>query len=319
MKIVILDGYALSQGKDLWAPLRAEGELTVYDRTAPAQVVERAQGAPILINNKAALTREVLARLPELRYVAVMATGYNCVDTAAARERGIPVSNVPEYGTDSVAQHTFALLLELAHRAGEHDRLVREGEWTRSPDWCFWRHPQVELSGLKMGIVGFGRIGRRVGELAHAFGMEVLAAARHRKDAPPWQPFAWKSIDEVFAEADVVSLHCPETAETRGLVTAARLARMKPTAWLLNTARGSLVDETALAAALRDGRPAGAALDVVSAEPIRAEHPLLGLPNCLLTPHLAWASEAARGRLVAETARNIAAFRQGKPRNVVNP
>lgn len=318
MRIVALDGYTVSQGQDLWGPIAAEGELTVHDRTAPDRIVERAAGAEVVLTNKAPLSRETLERLTGLRYVAVMATGYNCVDSRAARDRGIPVSNVPEYGTDSVAQHTIALLLELAHRAGDHDRLVKEGAWSRSADWCFWKHPQVELAGRTLGIVGFGRIGRRVGEIAHALGMGVLAASRSRRDPPSYMPFAWKSVEEIFAEADVVSLHCPETPETRGFVTGALLGRMKPTAWLLNTARGTLVDERALAQALRDERLAGAALDVVATEPIAADHPLLQAPRCILTPHLAWASQAARGRLIEETARNVAGFRQGKLRNVVN-
>jgi glycerate dehydrogenase len=260
------------------------------------------------------LTRETLGRLPALRTVAVMATGYNCVDVQAAREQGILVSNVPEYGTASVAQLTIALLLELCHRVGDHDRAVKQGEWSAAPDWCFWKSPLVELSGLKMGIIGFGRIGRKVGELAHAFGMEVLAASRTRHDGP----FAWRSVPETFEEADVVSLHCPETAETRGFVNAALLSRMKKTAWLLNTSRGSLIHEADLAAALNEGRLAGAALDVASVEPIRPDNPLLRAKNCILTPHLAWATESARRRLVEETTRNVAAFLKGEPRNVVN-
>src|SRR2546426_3958278 len=266
MRIVILDGYTLSQGREVWAPVAAQGELTVYDRTPAEQIVERARDAEVVLTNKTPLGKETLERLPALRCVAVTATGYNCVDVDAARGRGIPVSNVPEYGTDSVAQHTFALLLELCHQVGDHDRAVKEGAWSASPDWCFWRHPVVELAGLKMGIVGFGRIGRKVGEIAHAFGMEVLAASRSRQTTPTYRPFSWKSIPEIFEEADVVSLHCPETAETRRLVTSQLLSRMKKTARLLNTSRGSLVDEAALAAALNQGLLAGAALDVVAQE-----------------------------------------------------
>ena len=318
MRIVVLDGFTIAQGKDLWAPLRALGDVVVHDRTAADQVADRARDAQVVITNKAPLTRDTLSRLPALKYVAVMATGYNCVDVHAARERGIPVSNVPEYGTASVAQLTIALLLELCHRVGDHDRAVKSGEWSSAPDWCFWKHPLVELSGLRMGIVGFGRIGRKVGELAHAFGMEILAAARSQRDAPPWQPFAWKSVPEIFEQSDVVSLHCPETPETRGFVNAELLGRMKRTAWLLNTSRGSLIDEAGLAAALNDGRLAGAALDVASVEPIRSDNPLLRAKNCLLTPHLAWATEAARRRLIDETTRNLGAYRDGTPRNVVN-
>lgn len=308
MRIVLLDGFTLSQGRPVWGPFARQGDLVVHDRTPVDQIVDRARGADILLTNKAPLSRDTLERLPSLRYISVIATGYNCVDVAAARRRGIPVSNVPEYGTDSVAQLTFALLLELCHHVGDHHRAVRGGEWTTAPDWCFWKHPLVELAGLKMGIIGFGRIGRKVGEIARAFGMEVLAASRSGKE----------SIPRIFEEADVVSLHCPETPETKGFVTAGLLGRMKASAFLLNTSRGSLIDEKSLAAALNDGVLAGAALDVVSQEPIRPDNPLLEARNCILTPHLAWATEAARARLIAETARNVAAYLEGRPRNVVN-
>lgn len=318
MRIVILDGFTLSQGRDVWGSIASQGRLTLHDRTPADQIADRLRDADVALTNKAPIRQETIDRLPGLKYIAVMATGYNIVDVDAARRRGIPVSNVPEYGTDSVAQMTFALLLELCHHAGEHDRAVKEGAWSASPDWCFWRHPLVELSGLTMGIVGFGRIGRKVGEIAHAFGMKVLAAARSRASAPSYPSFAWKTVPEIFEEADVVSLHCPETPETKGFVTSALLSRMKKSAFLVNTSRGSLIDEPGLAAALDQGVLAGAALDVVSQEPIRPENPLLKARNCLLTPHLAWATEAARRRLIAETAGNLAAFREGRPRNVVN-
>jgi glycerate dehydrogenase len=318
MRIVVLDGFTIAQGQDLWGPLRAHGEVVVHDRTPADRIVEHLEGAEIALTNKAPLTRDTLGKLPALKYVAVIATGYNCVDVAAAKERGILVSNVPEYGTASVAQLTIALLLELCHHAGDHDRAVKAGEWSASPDWCFWKSPLVELSGLKMGIIGFGRIGRKVAELAHAFGMEVLAAARSRREAPSYPRFAWKSVEEIFAEADVVSLHCPETPMTKGFVNAALLARMKKSAWLLNTSRGSLIDEASLAAALNEGRLAGAALDVVSVEPIRPDNPLLRAKNCLLTPHLALATESARRRLLEQTTGNVIAFLKGEPRNVIN-
>lgn len=318
MRIVILDGHTLSRGQDIWAPISAQGDLVVFDRTPIEMLVERAQSAAVLVTNKAPLSQETMEHLPALRYVTVMATGFNCVDVGAARRRGIPVSNVPEYGTDSVAQLTFALLLELCHHAGDHDRAVKEGAWSRSPDWSFWNHPLVELAGLTMGIVGFGRIGRRVGQIAHAFGMEVLAASRSPGETPSYQPFSWRSVAEIFERADVVSLHCPETAETRGMVSAALLSRMKKTAWLINTSRGGLIEEGSLAIALNEGILAGAALDVVAQEPIPPQNPLLSARNCILTPHLAWATEAARRRLVEETARNVASYREGKPRNIVN-
>lgn len=319
MRIVILDGFTLSRGKDVWGAIASQGSLSVHDRTPPDLVLERAKDAEAVLVNKTKLTADALGRLPALRYVGVLATGYNCVDVEAARRRSVPVANVPEYGTDSVAQLTMALILELCHHAGDHDRAVKGGAWAASPDWCFWNHPLVELSGLTLGIVGFGRIGRRVAEIAHAFGMEILAAARSRRDPPACARFSWGSVSEVFEKADVVSLHCPETAETRGFVNAELLGRMKRSAWLVNTSRGGLVDERALAAALNDGRLAGAAVDVVSEEPLRPENPLLQARNCLITPHLAWATDAACARLIAEAAKNLAAFREGRPRNVVNP
>lgn len=320
MRIVVLDGHTLNPGDNPWDALAELGELTVYPRSAPHEVVPRAAGAPIVLTNKTRLDAATLAALPELRFVAVLATGYDVVDVAAARERGILVANVPEYGTDSVAQHTIALLLELAQRVCEHDAAVRAGEWQRSPDFSFWRRSPLELAGLVMGVVGFGRIGRRVAELAHALRMEVRAVRRRPPspgDAPPRPGFVWSSLDEVAAEADVVSLHCPLTAETERLVDAAFLRRMKRSAFLINTARGPLVDEAALARALDEGIIAGAALDVVAEEPIRAGNPLLGARNCILTPHLAWASLAARRRLMARTVENVRAYLAGNPINLV--
>jgi glycerate dehydrogenase len=224
---------------------------------------------------------------------------------------------VPEYGSDSVAQHVFALLLELCHRTGEHDAAVHAGEWSRSPDFCFWRQTPVELAGRTMGVVGFGRIGRRVGEIAHAFGMGVVASARRQGPRPAYAPFSWAATEEIFAVADVVSLHCPLDATNARLVDRERLRRMKPSAYLINTARGGLVDESALAAALGAGEIAGAALDVVSAEPMRADNPLLAAPNCILTPHIAWASLAARRRLMATTVENVKAFLARRPIHLV--
>ncbi len=320
MRIVVLDGHTLNPGDNPWDALAELGELTVYPRSAPHEVVPRAAGAPIVLTNKTRLDAATLAALPELRFIAVLATGYDVVDVAAARERGILVANVPEYGTDSVAQHTIALLLALAQRVCEHDAAVHAGEWQRSPDFSFWHRPPLELAGLVMGLVGFGRIARRVAELAHALRMEVRAVRRRTPspdDAPPWPGFAWCSLEEIAAEADVVSLHCPLTPETRHLVDAAFLQRMKRSAFLINTARGPLVDEAALARALDEGIIAGAALDVVSEEPIRAENPLLGARNCILTPHLAWASLAARRRLMACTVANVRAYLAGAPINLV--
>lgn len=318
-RIVVLDGYTLNPGDNPWDDLAQLGSLTVHDRTPPELVIKRASAAEIVLTNKTVLSAETMAQLPRLRFISVLATGYNVVDVAAARARGIVVSNVPEYGTDSVAQHTIALLLELCQRVGAHDADVHASRWASCPDFSFWRAAPRELAGSTMGIVGFGRIGRRVGAIAHALGMRVIAHGGNRQGPPPFEPFAWAGLDELFERSDVVSLHCPLTSENTRLVSAGRLARMKPGAFLLNTARGGLVDESALAAALSSGRIAGAAVDVVSEEPIRTTNPLLGAPNCIITPHMAWASLAARRRLMAATVENVVAFLRGAPVNVVRP
>lgn len=317
MQIVVLDGYTMNPGDNPWDSLAQLGTLKVYDRTPPELVVERAAPAAIVLTNKTHLPADVLAQLPNLRFVAVLATGYDVVDVAAARARGIPVSNVPEYGTDSVAQHVFALLLELCHHVGLHDAAVHDGEWSRAADFCFWKRSLVELTGLTFGIVGFGRIGRRVGTIAQAFGMQVLASGTPRKDAAPY-PVTWADMPDLFARADVVSLHCPLTPETAGFVNRALLGHMKPAAFLINTARGGLVNEADLALALNAGQLAGAAVDVASIEPIHPDNPLLGARNCLITPHIAWASLAARQRLMTTAARNVEAFLAGAPIHVVN-
>jgi glycerate dehydrogenase len=314
-RIVVLDGYTLNPGDNPWDELAALGHLAVHERTPAARVVERASGASVVLTNKTRLDAATLRRLPELRFVAVLATGYDVVDVAAAAELGIAVANVPEYGTDSVAQHVFALLLELCHAVGAHDRAVKEGDWTRSPDFSFWLRPPVELAGRTMGLVGYGRIGRRVAELARAFGMAVLVTSRSRGTD---RNVTWVDRDELFAGSDVVSLHCPLGEDNRGFVDAALLSRMRTGAYLINTARGPLVDEPALAAALRTGTIAGAAVDVVAAEPMVADNPLLTAPNCIITPHLAWASLAARRRLMRTTVENVRAFLAGEPVNVVN-
>lgn len=317
MKIVVLDGFTLNPGDLSWAELRALGECEIHDRTPPAQVVERARDAEILLTNKAVVDRAALERLPRLRFIAVLATGYNVVDVEAARQRGIPVSNVPAYGTTSVAQHTMALLLELTQHVGRHAQGVREGRWSRSPDWCYWEQPLIELDGLTLGIVGYGRIGQAVARLASAFGMKLLVHTR----TPPREPSegpAFVSLETLFRQSDVISLHCPLTPETRHLVNAERLAWMKPTAFLLNTSRGPLIDEPALAEALKAGRLAGAGLDVLSVEPPPPDNPLLTARHCLITPHHAWATRAARARLMHVVVANVRAFLDGRPQNVVN-
>jgi glycerate dehydrogenase len=318
MKIVVLDGHTLNPGDNPWDDLARLGELIVYERTPNELIVERALDAEILLTNKTPLDGSTIEKLPRLQFVSVLATGVNVVDLAAARARNIPVSNVPVYGTDSVAQHTFALLLELCHRVHEHHAAVMAGEWARGPDFCFWKRPLIELAGLTMGIVGFGNIGTRVGELAHAFGMKVLVTGGRWTKRPKFRPFGWVRMKDLFARSDVVSLHCPLTAENAGFVGTELLSCMKPTAFFINTARGGLVNEEALAEALRQGWLAGAAVDVVCVEPIRPDNPLLSAPNCIITPHMAWGSLAARRRLMQQTVKNVEAFLVGKPINVVN-
>lgn len=316
MKIVVLDGFTLNPGDLSWEELRALGECVIYDRTAPEETLTRAAEAEIVLTNKVVLSREHIARLPRLRYISVLATGTNVVDLAAARERGIPVSNVPAYSTMSVAQATFALLLELTHHTGHHAQAVRQGRWSQCPDFSFHDFPLIELAGLTMGVIGFGSIGRAVAGIARAFGMAVLAFNPSPKPAPEGVRFV--ELESLFRESDVVSLHCPLTPQTERLVNAARLALMKPTAFLLNTSRGPVVDESALAAALNEGRLAGAGLDVLSIEPPPPDNPLLRARNCLITPHYAWATAAARRRLMQVTVENVRAFLAGRPQNVVN-
>lgn len=318
MKIVILDGYTINPGDNPWTPVTALGECAIYDRTPPELVVERARDAEIILTSKVKLTAAVLEQLPRLRYVSLLATGYNNVDVVAAASRQIPVANVPAYSTESVAQTAFALLLELTTRVGLHDAAVKAGQWVRSADHSFWKTTLVELDGLTLGIVGYGTIGRAVARIAHAFGMRVTAyAPRIPADSGP-TPVAFLPLGELFATADVVSLHCPQTPDNAGFVNAALLARMKPTALLLNLARGGLVNEADLADALNRGVIAGAGLDVVAVEPMLADNPLLTAANVVFTPHIAWASLAARQRLMAIVAGNIASFLSGRPDNVVN-
>jgi glycerate dehydrogenase len=317
-KIVVLDGRTLSADDNPWTALYDLGEVEIYDRSSEEEVLTRSRGAAVLIVNKAPVRARAIEQAPDLRLIAVSATGFDCVDAAAARRRGVAVANVPEYGTHSVAQCTFALLLELCHHVGAHADAVRAGEWGRAPDFCFWKTPQIELAGKTMGLIGFGRIGRRVGELAHAFGMEVLACSRSRAEPPSYQPFTWAALDELFTRSDVISLHCPLTAETSGLVNRQRLRLVKPGAVLINTSRGGLVVEADLAEALDHGQLGGAAVDVVTLEPIRPDNPLRTARNCIITPHIAWATREARRRLLAATVANVVNFLAGRPTNVVN-
>lgn len=313
MHLVVLDGYALNPGDLSWDTFHALGACTIHDRSAPAEIVGRVRDAEIILTNKCSLREDIFAQLPKLRYIGVLATGHNVIDSSAARARGIAVTNVPTYGTRSVAQHTFALILEFANRVGHHARTVAEGRWSRNPDWCYWDQPLTELDGLTLGIVGWGRIGRAVADLGRAFGMQIITHSR--RETPDVENV---SLDDLFRRSDVVSLHCPLTPETQGMVNAARLALMKPSALLVNTSRGPLIVDADLRAALASGKLAGAALDVLSAEPPPASNPLLDAPNTIITPHIAWATRAARSRLMAIAADNVRAFLAGKPQNVVN-
>jgi glycerate dehydrogenase len=318
VKIVVLDGHTLRLDGDPWSPLAEQGEVVVYEHSSDEEVLARARDATVLITNKAAVTGAVIAQAPALRFIAVTATGYDCVDLAAAHKRGILVANVPEYGTASVAQFVFALLLELCHHVALHDQAVRAGEWTKAGEFSFWKTPLIELAGKTLGIVGFGRIGRRVGELAHAFGMKVLAQDQVQTAPPAYQPFAWANLDTLFREADIITLHCPLTPQTTGMINRQRLQQVKPVAFLINASRGGLLVEEDLADALNTGRLAGAAVDVAVHEPIPPESPLLRARNCLITPHIAWATNEARRRLLEATIANIKSFLSGRPTNVVN-
>ena len=317
MKIVILDAYAANPGDLSWDEFAALGDLTVYDRTAQEDAAARIGDAEVVFINKVRLTDEIFAACPNLKLVSILATGYNIVDLAAAKRRGITVCNVPGYSTRAVVQMTFALLLEICQQVGLHSGAVHAGRWQSCPDFCFWNRPLIELDGKTMGIVGYGAIGSAVGTVAQALGMKLLVTSRHEKPVPEGARFV--SLPELLAQSDVVSLHCPQTAENARMIDAGALAQMKDGAILLNTARGGLLDEQAVADALRSGKLLAAGMDVVSAEPIRADNPLLTAPNCFLTPHIAWAPLETRRRLQAISAENLRAFLAGKPQNVVNP
>jgi glycerate dehydrogenase len=314
--IVVLDGYCLNPGDLSWERLEALGDCTIYDRTQPEEIVERSSGADILLTNKVTLRRDVLESLSRLKYIGVSATGYNIIDVEAARELGIVVTNVPSYGTASVAQMVFAHLLNLTQRVADHAQAVRRGRWAESPDWCFWEYPLLELNEMTMAIVGFGRIGQEVARMAGAFGMQVMAHTRSSGQSTSDVRFV--DLETVFRASDVLTLHCPLTPETQRLVNEERLAIMKPSALLINTSRGQLVDELALADALNNGRLAGAGLDVLEHEPPSPNNPLYMARNCFITPHIAWATRASRKRLLDAATENVAHFLRGKPRHVVN-
>ena len=318
MKITVLDGFTLNPGDLSWEQLENLGELTVYDRTSPEMVVERACGSEIVLTNKVVLDRTILDRLPDLKYIGVLATGYNVVDVESAREKGIVVTNIPAYSTDSVAQMVFALLLAVTNRVETFTAKNRIGRWSDSVDFCYWDAPLTELAGKYFGIVGLGNIGRKVAVIARAFGMKVLALTSKDKNELPEGVEKAASLQDLLSRSDVVSLHCPLTDETRSLINSSTLKMMKPSAILINTGRGPLIDESDVAEALKEGVIAAAAVDVLTTEPPKADNPLLSAPNCYITPHVAWASTEARRRLMDIATANVAAFLTGNPRNRVN-
>jgi len=313
MKIVVLDGYTLNPGDLSWEALEAIGEVKVYDRTPASETIKRAEGCEVILSNKTLLMEAELAQLPDLRYVGLLATGYNTVDVKYAGSHGITVTNVPAYSTPSVAQHTFALLLEMTNHVQSHSDIVREGEWSRSVDFSFWTHPMLELAGKTIGIIGVGQIGKKAAEIARAFGMNVLGY-----DTEPSGDCTFVGLDELLRESDFVSLHCPLFAENTKMVNAEFLSKMKNSAFLINTSRGGLVDDQALADALNAETIAGAGLDVLTTEPPAADNPLLSAKNCIITPHIAWASRAARSRLMDAIADNLRHYLDGNPKNVVS-
>lgn len=324
MRIVVLDGYALNPGDLSWDALAGLGELTVYDRTTmnPAEqdfILERIGNAEAVYTNKTPLTKEILKRAPNIKFIGVLATGFNVVDTEAAKELGIPVCNVPSYSTEAVAQTAIALLLELCHHVGEHNRSVQRGDWMKSTDYCYWNYPLIELSGKTMGIIGLGRIGKATAKIARAMGMKVLAYNRSKDPSIESDTLRYAALDEVLSESDVITLHCPLTPDTEGMINRDSIAKMKDGAIIINNSRGPLIVEQDLADALKSGKIAGAGLDVLTSEPMSADCPLIGIENCIIIPHLSWAPLATRARLLDTAIQNLKAYLDGRPVNVVNP
>ena len=316
MKIVILDGKGINPGDLSWECFDKFGAVEVYDKTPTTEeTIARLQGATVAVTNKTPIDGAILDACPDVKLICVLATGYNVIDCAAARERGVPVCNVPDYGTSAVSQFAFGLLLEICHQIGHHNKLVHEGAWTACPSFCFWDTPQMELAGKTMGIIGFGRIGQATGRIAKAFGMEVLACSRTRYEG---MDVEYVELEELLARADVISIHCPLTEKTQGLINRETIAKMKDGAILINTSRGPILCEAAVKEALISGKLRYAAVDVACVEPIPADSPLLSAPNCIITPHMAWAPAESRQRILQSTVRSINAFLAGNPVNVVN-
>ena len=318
MKIVVLDGYTLNPGDISWEGMEAFGDLTVYDRTKAEDVAERIGDAEVVYTNKTPITKETLDACPNVKFIGVLATGYNIVDTAAAKEKGIPVSNIPTYGTAAVSQFAIGLLLELCHHIGEHSDAVKAGEWTSNPDWCFWKYPLVELDGKTMGIIGFGRIGQDTGKIAQALGMKVLAYDSFPKKELESETCHYVDLDTLLKESDVIALHCPLFPDTEGIINKDTIAKMKDGVMIINNSRGPLVVEQDLRDALDSGKVAGAAVDVVSTEPIQMDNPLIGAKNVIITPHISWAPKESRQRLMDIAVDNLKCYVDGKPQNVVN-
>ncbi len=319
-KIVVLDGYTLNPGDLSWEPLKELGELTVYDRTAIENkaIIERIADAAYVFTNKTPVNAEIIAACPSLKFVGVLATGYNVVDTAAAKEAGITVTNIPTYGTDAVGQFAIALLLEICHHVGHHDKAVHEGRWQNSADWCFWDYPLIELSGKTMGVIGYGRIGQSTGRIAQAFGMKVLAYDTYQNAELVSDTCQYADLDTLFASSDVIALHCPLFPATQGIINRENIAKMKDGVIIINNSRGPLIVEQDLADALNSGKVYAAGVDVASTEPIQGDNPLLKAKNCLITPHISWAPVESRGRLMDIAVNNLRQFISGSPLNVVS-
>lgn len=318
MKIVILDAYTSNPGDLSWEKFEKLGDLSIYDRTSRDEIVDRCQDADIILDNKVVLDDEVLSKLPKLKYIGILATGFNIVDTVSAKKHGITVCNVPTYSTAAVAQLTFALILEIYNRVSVHNDAVHNGEWTSCKDFCFQKTPLIELSGKTIGIIGFGKIGHEVAKIADAFGMNILCNVHNPKPLPEFKNFRFSDLDELVKNSDIISFHCPLTNETQGLVNRDLIDKMKKNAIIINTARGPIIDEDALAQALNEGKIAGAAVDVLSCEPPKADNPLLSCKNCIITPHIAWAGYETRVRLLDIVYQNLESFLSGNPINVVN-
>ncbi len=322
MKIVVLDGYTLNPGDLSWEGLKKLGDLKVYDRVSYDEkdediIAESIGDAEIVLTNKTPVTRRAMEGMSNLKYIGVLATGYNIVDVEAAKEKGVVVTNIPTYGTNSVGQFAIALLLEMCHHVGAHSDSVFRGEWAKNPDWCYWNYPLIELAGKTMGIIGYGRIGQTTGRIAQALGMRVLAHDTFRDPAKESDTMSYVELDELFAKSDVIALHCPLFESTRGIINKENIAKMKDGVMIINNSRGPLIVEEDLARALNSGKVAGAAVDVVTAEPIKPDNPLLKAKNCIITPHISWAPKESRKRLMDIAVDNLEKFLEGRPVNVV--